>query len=60
MYPSVCFKSEGGVGLRFGSKLSYGLSQMPLQVIFMGGSFEYSNMIGWRFEGAGPKIGPLR
>ena len=33
---------------------------MPLQVIFMGGSFEYSNMIGWRFEGAGPKIGPLR
>lgn len=58
VYPSVCFKSEGGVDLRFGSKVSYGLSQMPLQVIFMGGSFEYSNMIGWRFEGRGLYSGP--
>lgn len=49
--PNVCLKSEGGVELRFRTKVSYGLSQMPLQVIFMGGSFEYSHMIGWRLEG---------
>lgn len=58
LYPSVCFKSEGGVDLRFGSKVSYGLSQMPLQVIFMCGSFKYSNMIGWRLEGRGLNSGP--
>ena len=56
--PIVCFQWEGAKELRFGSKISYGLSQMPLQVIFMGGSFEYSNMIGWRFEGRGLNFVP--
>lgn len=44
--------------LRFGAKLSLGLSQMPLQVIFMGGSFEYTKVIGRGFEGAGLNFGP--
>lgn len=44
--------------LRFGAKLSLGLSQMPLQVIFMGGSFEYTKMIGCGFEGGGVKLWP--
>lgn len=44
--------------LRFGAKLSLGLSQMPLQVIFMGGSFEYTKMIGCGFEGGGVTLWP--
>lgn len=44
--------------LRFGEKLSLGLSQMPLQVIFMGGSFECTTVIGCGLEGAGLNLGP--
>lgn len=44
-------RSESGVKLELRSEVAYGLSQLPLQVIFIGGLFEYSSTIGWRFEG---------